>query len=313
MLKIVFFGTPAFSRTVLEALYYSNLYEIVGVVTQPDKEVGRKKIIEYSEVKKFAIEKNIKVFQPVKIRKEYQDIIDLKPDLIVTAAYGQIIGEDLLKAPKYQSINVHASLLPLYRGGAPIQRSIMNGDKKTGITIMYMEKGMDTGDILSQRELEIDSNDTSTTLFEKLAVLGARLLLDTIPDLVKGNITPIKQEGNITYAYNIEREEEKLDFNQDAYTLYNKVRALLDEPAAYFNFKGFEEEQYSIKVYEAEPYDIEEHHEIGDIINITKKDFSICCGNHTALKILKLKPNGKNIQSAKDFINGGLKKYMKGE
>lgn len=218
MLKIVFFGTPAFSRTVLEALYYSNLYEIVGVVTQPDKEVGRKKIIEYSEVKKFAIEKNIKVFQPVKIRKEYQDIIDLKPDLIVTAAYGQIIGEDLLKAPKYLSINVHASLLPLYRGGAPIQRSIMNGDKKTGITIMYMEKGMDTGDILSQRELEIDSKDTSTTLFEKLAVLGARLLLDTIPDLVKGNITPIKQEGNITYAYNIEREEEKLDFNQDAYT-----------------------------------------------------------------------------------------------
>jgi len=157
MLKIVFMGTPSFSVPILEALIEK--YDVIGVVTQPDKMVGRKKELQASPVKQCAIKHNIKVFQPIKIRQEYQDIVNLHPDLIVTAAYGQIVGMKLLNCPKYRSINVHASLLPLYRGGAPIHQAIKDGQKETGVTIMYMEKEMDAGDILSQRAIPIGEKD----------------------------------------------------------------------------------------------------------------------------------------------------------
>jgi len=312
MLRIVFFGTPKFASTILEALITDGNYDIVGVVTQPDKEVGRKKEIKYSPVKELAIKHNIKVLQPRRIKKEFKEILDLKPDMIVTAAYGQIIGEEILNYPKYKCVNVHASLLPKYRGGAPIQRAIMNGDSSTGITIMYMAKGMDDGDMLLQEEVEIEDTDTSTILFDKLSVAGSKLLLKAIPLIINGVLHPIKQdESKVTFAYNIKPEEERLDYNLDSYTLYNKIRALLDEPIAYFYFKGFEDDANRIKVIDATPYDVEECFENGDIINITKKSFSIACGNHTALKINKLKPNGKTIMDASAFVNGGLKKYIK--
>ena len=312
MERIVFMGTPAFSAKILEDLINAK-YNIVGVVTQPDRVVGRKQQIEFSEVKKVALKYQIPVLQPNRIKKEYQPILDLKPDVIITAAFGQIVGVELLEAPKFKAINIHASLLPKYRGGAPIQRSIENGDRETGITIMYMEKGMDTGDILYQEKLAISNDDTSTTLFEKLSVLGSQMILAFLPKLFKGDVKPIKQnEDEVTYAYNLTKEEEHITFNDNAYHIYNKVRSLNDTPGAYFYFKGFEQEQFRIKIIECEPVDIIHNLNVGEILQINKKDFLMACMDNTALKITKVKPNGKAEMTSLAFINGGMKKYLGG-
>ena len=304
-LKIVFMGTPEFGVPILEALIEN--FTVIGVVTQPDKEVGRKRILTPSPVKVCALEHGIKVFQPIKIRLDYQEIVDLQPDLIVTAAYGQIVGMKLLNSPKYRSINVHGSLLPKYRGGSPIQEAVKNGDKETGITIMYMEKGMDSGDILSQRSIEILDSDNSETMFRKLSLVGRDLLIETIPLLINNQITPIKQdESLVTYAYNISKEDEMVDFNMDAEKIHNKVRAYYPTPAATILL---DDEQ--IKVYETRISKEKHHTEVGKVINVGKDYFTISCGNNTAIDILKLKPAGKNIMSAKDYINGGLKKHLK--
>lgn len=303
-LKIVFMGTPMFSVPILEALIEK--YDVIGVVTQPDKEVGRKRILTPTPVKECALKHNIPIYQPKKIRKEYQEIMALNPDIIITAAYGQIVGMELLNSPKYRSINVHGSLLPKYRGGAPIQRSIMNGDKYTGITIMYMEKGMDSGDILSQRSLEIEDTDNNETVFEKMSYLGRDLLLETLPLLIEGKITPIKQnEDEVTYAYNILPEEELLDFSKDAKDVFNHIRALSPQPGAYFLLKG-----EKIKIFSSLVSDLTHNEEVGSIINVSKKGFMIACGNHTVLDILEIQQTGKNRISARDFANGALRKYL---
>ena len=302
--KIVFMGTPKLSVPILEALIEK--YNVIGVVTQPDKEVGRKRILTPSPVKECALKYNIPVFQPRRIRKEYEDIKALNPDIIVTAAYGQIVGMELLDSPKFRSINVHGSLLPKYRGGAPIQRSIMNGDEYTGITIMYMEKGMDSGDILSQRALKIEDVDNNETVFEKMSYLGRDLLLETLPKLINGEITPIKQnEDEVTYAYNIEPEEEQLDFTKSAKEVFNHIRALSPAPGAYFMLKG-----EKIKIYSSCVTELTHDTEIGSIINVSKKGFMIACGNNTVLDILEIQQTGKNKISARDFANGALRKYL---
>ena len=303
-LKIVFMGTPNFSVPILEALIEK--YDVIGVVTQPDKLVGRKKILTPTPVKECALKHNIPVFQPTKIRKEYQEIKALNPDIIITAAYGQIVGMDLLNSPKYRSINVHGSLLPKYRGGAPIQRSIMNGDEYTGITIMYMEKGMDSGDILSQRKLKILDTDSNETVFEKMSYLGRDLLLETLPLLIEGKITPIKQdESLVTYAYNIEPSEEELDFNKNAKDVFNHIRALSPAPGAYFMLKDEKIKIYS-SVVSGETHNVTP----GSIINVSKKGFMIACGYNTCLEVLEIQQTGKNKISAKDFANGALRKYL---
>lgn len=303
-LRIVFMGTPNFSVPILEALIEN--YDVVGVVTQPDKEVGRKKVLTPSPVKQVALRHNIRVFQPQNIRKEYQSIMDLYPDLIVTAAYGQIVGTKLLNCPKYRSINVHGSLLPKYRGGAPIQRSILNGDTKTGITIMYMEKAMDAGDILSQREIAILNDDNNETLFNKMSILGRDLLLETIPLLVENKIKPIKQnEELVTYAYNIEPCDEILNFEQDAKAVFNHIRALSPQPGAYFILNN-----EKIKIFDSIVTSLN-HNEIpGTIINVSKKGFMIACGNHTVLDILEVQQTGKKRMQARDFVNGALRKLL---
>lgn len=304
MLKIVFMGTPNFSVPILEALIEK--YQVALVVTQPDKEVGRKREIVESPVKKCAKEHGIPVFQPENIRKDYQPIIDANPDLIVTAAFGQIIGTKVLNYPKYRSINVHASLLPKYRGGAPIHYSVINGDSETGVTIMYMEKAMDAGDILSQRAIPILDEDTTGSMFEKLSLVGRDLLMETIPSLINGEITPIKQNPDeVTYAYNITKEEEYLDLNKEANILYNQIRGLLPVPGAYMTLKGD-----NIKVYSAKVSDMSHNKEVGTIINKTKKYFTVACGNKTALDIYELQVSGKKRVFASDFVNGGLAKYM---
>lgn len=299
-MNIVFMGTPEFGATILKEI--SKNHNVVLVVTQPDKIVGRKKEIEFSAVKKVALELNIPIFQPQNIRNEYQYIIDnYNFDLIVTAAYGQIVGTKLLNYPKYKAINVHGSLLPKYRGGAPIQRSIINGDKVTGITIMYMAKGMDSGDILLQKEIDIEDNDNSDSMFVKLANLGASMINNVIDDLVNNNITPIKQNvEEVTYAYNISHEEELLDFNNlDNIQIYNKIRGLSTNPGAYFKINNF-----SIKVYESVLSNDKTNYDVNTICDVQKDSFSIACKNNSVITFKVIKPEGKGLMSVKDFMNG---------
>ncbi len=304
MLKIVFMGTPMFSVPILEALIKK--YDVIGVVTQPDKLIGRKKEIHMSPVKECALKYNIPVFQPEKIRKEYEEIMALEPDLIVTAAYGQLVGMKLLNCPKYRSINVHASLLPLYRGGAPIHQAIKDGQMETGVTIMYMEKEMDAGDILAQRSIPILDEDTCGTMFEKLSYLGRDLLLETIDPLILGKINPIKQDSSkATFAYNVTKEEEKLDFTKSAKDVFNHIRAYNPNPIAYMELPDMD-----LKIYEAKVIEEESPYEPGKIYLGQKNHVFVACGNHTTLELLTVQPSGKKIMNARDFANGGLRKYL---
>ena len=297
-LRIVFMGTPEFRVPVLEALIEN--YQVVGVVTQPDKEVGRHHEIKPTPVKEVALKHKISVFQPQKIKKEYQDILDLKADLIVTCAYGQMIPKEILEAPQYGCINVHASLLPKLRGGAPIHRAIINNEARTGVTIMYMVEKMDAGDILAQIDTPIYKDDNVGTLHDRLSSMGAKLLIETIPDLVSGNIKPIPQkEEEVTYAWNIKREEEKIDFNKRTIDIYNQIRGLNPWPGGYALLEG-----KVVKIYEARISDsfftTKKNGEIGKIyedgIGISTKDAEII--------VTKLQPDGKRKMLAKEYLNG---------
>ena len=291
-------GTPEFSVPVLEALIEN--YQVVGVGTQPDKEVGRHHEIKPTPVKEVALKNNILVLQPQRIKKEYQEILDLNADLIVTCAYGQMIPKEILDAPKYGCINVHASLLPKLRGGAPIHRAIINNETRTGITIMYMVEKMDAGDILAQEETPIFKEDNVGILHDRLSKMGAKLLIETIPDLINGKIKPIPQkEEEVTYAWNIKREEEKIDFNQRTIDIYNQIRGLNPWPGGYALLEG-----KVVKIYEARISDsfftTKKNGEIGKIyedgIGVSTKDGEII--------ITKLQPSGKRKMLAKEYLNG---------
>ncbi len=291
-------GTPEFSVPVLEALIEN--YQVVGVVTQPDKEVGRHHEIKPTPVKEVALKNNIVVFQPQRIKKEYQEILDLKADLIVTCAYGQMIPKEILEAPKYGCINVHASLLPKLRGGAPIHRAIINNETRTGVTIMYMVEKMDAGDILAQIDTPIYKEDNVGILHDRLSKMGAKLLIETIPDLIAGKIKPIPQnEEEVTYAWNIKREEEKIDFNKRTIDIYNQIRGLNPWPGGYALLEG-----KVVKIYEARISDsfftTKKNGEIGKIyedgIGVSTKDGEII--------ITKLQPSGKRKMLAKEYLNG---------
>ena len=305
MLKIVFMGTPSFSVPILEALIAK--YDVIGVVTQTDKKVGRKQEIVYSPVKECALRHNIKVFQPVKIRTDYEEIMKLNPDIIVTAAYGQIVGMKLLNSPKYRSINVHASLLPKYRGGAPIHEAIKNGEEKTGVTIMYMEKQMDAGDILGVKEVPILDSDNCGTMFEKLSIAGRDLLMEVLPLLIEGKITPVKQnESEATFAYNVTKEEELVDFNKTAKEVFDHIRAYNPNPVAYMMLGSD-----IVKLYDSRVSEETHNSEPGTILRATKKGFLIACGKNTVIEILEVQPSGKRIMKANEFANGSLRKYLK--
>lgn len=294
--KVIFMGTPDFAVPILEKLI--EMVNVTLVVTQPDKEVGRKKEIKYSPIKEVALKNNIKIFQPVKIKEDYTLIIDEAPDLIVTCAYGQIIPEELLNVPEFKSINVHASLLPKYRGGAPIHRSIINGDDKTGITIMYMDKGMDTGDMISKAECEITSEDNVGTLHDKLSLIGAKLLEETLPTIFEKTNSRVKQNNDeATYAPVIKREDEIIDFNLKGKDILNKIRGLNPWPLANFILNGKE-----IKVLEA-IFEEKDTPVAGKIMLVNKNDLAISCQDGI-IYLKKIKPFGKNIMNIKDFLNG---------
>ena len=304
MLKIIFMGTPEFSVPILDAL--NNTYEVVAVVTQPDKEVGRHRVLTPSPVKKYAVEHNLPVYQPEYIKEEYENLINLNADLIVTAAYGQFVGTKLLYSPKYKAINCHASLLPKYRGGAPIHQAIKDGCEYTGVSIMYMEKKMDAGDVLNTVKVKIEENDNCGTMFEKLSYAAKDLLMETIPLLINGEIRPIKQnEEDATFAYNITNEEKVLDFNLPAREVFNHIRAYNPNPIAFFMLKGDQ-----IKVYDSIEVCETTNELPGTILLHHKNRLLIACGNNTVLELLTLQPTGKKIMSARDFINGGLRKYL---
>ena len=297
MTKIVFMGTPDFSVPVLQGLIDN--YDVVGVVTQPDKEVGRKKELMYSPIKLFALENNIKVLQPAKIRVEYQCVLDLNPDIIITCAYGQIIPKEILDFPKYGCVNVHASLLPKYRGGAPIHRAIINGEKETGITIMYMDVGMDSGDIIKQKSIAIDDNSTVGDLHDELSTMGRDLLLDTLPSILEGTNERIKQdESKVTFASIIKREDEVVDFNDTTINVHNKIRGLSPFPCSYAVLDG-----KIVKIYKAEKGNNKTEAASGEIIGCSKNGIEVKT-NDGSIFIKELKVEGKKRMDAVSFLNG---------
>lgn len=297
-LKIIFMGTPDFSVPILKGLIEN--YKVRAVVTQPDRLTSKdgKKI--FSPVKQVAVDNTILVLQPEKISEEVAEILDLEPDLIITCAYGQILPSSLLNKPKYGCINVHASLLPKLRGGAPIHRAIINGYKKTGITIMYMNAKMDEGDIITQKEIEITDVDTAETLHDKLSILGCDLLLETLPSILDGTAPRIKQDSSgATYAFTIKREDEKINFDKTKREIYNQVRGLNSWPGAYCMIEGkilkvwncYQTENYFPNLFN------------GQITEIYENGFGVKVSNGEIVFTV-VQPEGKKKMSALDFVNG---------
>ena len=301
--KIVFMGTPKFAVPVLEMLIEN--YGVDLVITQPDKKVGRKKVLTPPPVKVVALENNIKVLQPEKISTDedtYNTLKELNPDIIITAAYGQLVPEKILEIPKHKCINVHGSLLPKLRGGAPIQYSILEDHGKTGITIMYMVKKLDAGDMLSKVEVDILDNDNYETLHDKLSVVGRDLLNETLPKIFSGDISPEKQDDEeATFARNILREDEKIDWNTSARDVFNKVRALDPTPGAFTYLEG-----NVLKIWSTEEVkqDFESNFDkVGTIIKQDKKSIYVLCGKNTVLKVNELQVSGKKRMPVVNFLS----------
>lgn len=296
-LQIIFMGTPDFAVPVLEGLLDN--YHVRAVVTQPDKVRGRDGEVSYSPIKKVALENTLLVLQPTKIKEEYQEILDLQPDLIITCAYGQIIPKEILECPRLGCINVHASLLPKLRGGAPIHRAILNGHSKTGITIMYMNRNMDEGDIISQEEIEISDTETASTLHDKLSILGRDLLLKTLPSIIDGTNDRIPQNhSEATYAFNIKREDEKIDFTKTRKQVYNQIRGLNSWPGAYCMLDGKILKVWASYISENYPTGFD-----GQITAIYKDGIGVKVSNGEIV-FTEIQLEGKKRMKVIDFLNG---------
>lgn len=309
MTKIVFMGTPDFSVPVLRKIIEDG-YEVIGVVTQPDRPAGRKKLLTPPPVKVEALKHGIPVFQPEKIRQEaeLEKILSLHPDLIVTAAFGQILPKQLLEAPKYGCINVHASLLPELRGGAPIHYAIIQGKDRTGVTIMYMAEKLDAGDILTSVEVQIAEEDNVGTLHEKLSKAGSSLLSETLPLLLDGKLTPQPQNhSEATFAANIKREQEKIDWTKTGEEIYNHIRGLNPWPVAFTIMEG-----QALKIWRAKKVSEGNNHQPGTIVKIETDGFTVGTGNETAIKIIELQPSGKTKMLCEQFLRGAGSKMSIG-
>ena len=305
-LQIVFMGTPEFSVPVLEALIKN--YKVKAIVTQPDRINGRNNKIMFSPVKQVGIDNTILVIQPTNIKEQYHEILALEPDLIITCAYGQIIPKQILECPRLGCINVHASLLPKLRGGAPINRAIMEGYSKTGVTIMYMNDRMDAGDIISSKEELIKDDDTFSTLYDRLKIIGRDLLMETLPSIINGTNNRIPQnEDDATYAPIISKEDERIDFSKKRRQIINLIRGLNRVPGAYCYFEG-----KILKVYEAYITDNYVDGFDGQITKIYKDGIGVKVSNgEIVLTVVQIE--GKNKMSAKDFINGLKDKNIVGK
>ena len=301
MTSVIFMGTPEFSVPVLQGLV-DNGYDVKAVVTQPDRPVGRKHQVTPSPVKQLAIKLDLPVLQPEKLSgsDELDTLINLHADLIVTAAFGQFLPSKLLNAVNIAAVNVHGSLLPKYRGGAPVQYAIMNGDAETGITIMYMVKKMDAGDILAQEAIPIEADDDVETMFAKLSIVGRDLLLQTLPKVIDKSIVPVPQvEDEVVFSPNIQPEQEQLDFSVPANLVDAKVRALRPAPGAYTTLNGQRTKFWHTTVV-AETTDLLP----GQVVKRGKHQLWLAAGNNTVIQIDNVQPAGKPKQDITVYLNG---------
>ena len=298
MTNIIFMGTPDFSATVLKGLLESKQYEILAVVTQPDRAVGRKKEIRMTPVKELALDYGLPIYQPEKLSKsaELDSLLNLNADGIVTAAFGQFLPSKLLDSVNF-AVNVHASLLPKYRGGAPIHYAIINGDKEAGVTIMEMVKEMDAGDMIARRAIPIEETDNVGTMFEKLALVGRNLLLESLPSYLAGDLKPVPQDKNqVTFSPNILPEKERIDWTKTNHQIFNQIRGMNPWPVAHTLLNG---ERF--KIYEATP--VEGLGQAGEILVIGKKELIVATGEG-ALSLQTVQPAGKSKMTIIDFLNG---------
>lgn len=294
--KVVFMGTPDFSIPILEKLNKET--NVILVVTMKDKPRGRKNILTPSPIKRFALDNNLKVFTPDSIKKDFKLIVDLKPDIIITCAYGGILPKDLLNIPKYGCINVHASLLPKYRGASPIHSAVINGEKETGITIMYMDEKMDTGDIISSSKININDSDNTGLIHDKLSLLGSELLIETLPQIFDGKVKRIKQnDSDATYCKKLTKEDEHISFDDSSVNIYNKIRGLNPYPGCYIKINN-----KVIKVIESKIGD-KSTKKYGTITSVNKDSIGISTNDNDIL-ITKIKPEGKKEMLIKDYLNG---------
>ena len=303
-LKVVFMGTPTFSVPILESLIENT--NVLLVVSQPDREKDRKGNLLPTPVKELALKNNIEVYQPANIKNEYQKIIDANPDIIITCAYGQIIPEELLNYPKYKCINVHGSLLPKLRGGAPIHHAIIDGETETGITIMYMDKKMDAGDIISQRKIKIADDDILDTLYEKMSYLGRDLLMDTLESIIDGTNSRKKQDKKkVTYAPNITKEEERINFDKSGLEIHNLIRGLSTSPCAYCYL-----DDKRMKIYTSIFTDIPSTYPAGTIEKMDKTGIYVSTIDNLII-FTDIKIEGKKRCLVSNYINGiNIKDYI---
>lgn len=298
-MKIIFMGTPDFAVPCLEKLIEYN-HEVMAVFSQPDKPVGRKQILTPPPVKACACKHDIPVYQPTSLKSsDALEIINgYNPDIIVVVAYGKILPSSILKAAEFGCVNVHASLLPKYRGAAPIQWSILNGDSETGVTIMQMDEGLDTGDILLTKKTSVDINETSEELFDRLSEVGAQALVDCLEKLETGEIIPVKQsDENSCYAQKITRELSPIDWNKSAFEVHNQVRGLRTWPCALTKING-----KNLKIHKTALTD-KIGNKAGKIVD-NKNVLTVCCGDGKCLDILEVQPEGKKRMDIKSFLAG---------
>lgn len=299
MIRVVFMGTPEFSVNVLDGLVNSKLVDVSLVVSQPDKEVGRKRVLTPSKVSEYASSHALELLKPNNLKEEYEKILEYDPDLIITCAYGKILPKELLAYPRLGAINVHASLLPKYRGGAPIEWSIINGEHETGITVMYMDEAMDSGDIIEQESLEILDSDNKETLTKRLSFLGRDLLLKTLPSIIDQTNKRISQDTSlVTYAYNIKRSDEHLNFDMSSREVFNHVRALSPNPGCYVKIGS-----KTMKIFEGYISSDSSLGEASEVSKIYKDGIGVNTRDKIYV-ITKLQMEGKKVCSAKDYING---------
>ena len=300
-MKVIFMGTPDFSVGTLEALVAAG-HEVVLAVTQPDKPKGRGKEMQFTPVKEAALRHQIPVFQPKKVRDPecMEELRKYNADIMVVIAFGQILPQEILDMTPYGCVNVHASLLPKYRGGAPIHKAIIDGEKETGVTIMYMDVKMDTGDMISKVVVPIGEKDHTGSMFEKLSLAGAELLTQTLPKLLAGELeaTPQNHE-EATFAWNIKREDERIDWYKPANVLYNQVRGLHPWPVAFTQL-----DDLSVKIWWAEPNNHLYDAEPGTIVKVEKDGIVVACGDHAGLKITDIQISGKKRMDVASLLNG---------
>lgn len=307
-IRVVFMGTPSFAVPILEGLI--DKYNVVMVVSQPDRKKNRRGELIKPDTKILAEKHNIPVFQPIKIKEEYQEVLDMRPDIIITCAYGQIIPEVILNYPRYGCINVHGSLLPRLRGGAPIHHAIINGDSETGVTVMSMSKKMDAGDIISRRSIKIEDNMILDELYSKMSYLGRDLLLDTMPSIIDGTATYTKQDETlVTFGYNVTKEEEKINFNNSGKDIKNRVRGLNSVPGAYCYFDDLRMKIYEVEVVNTDKY---KDREYGLIIEVTNDSIGVTCSDGLVY-IKDIAIEGKKRCMVKDYFNGIKKENLIGK